>query len=94
MSYLDRNAVVKVPQLLQNEMHITFLEGEVRRRFSFGSNLHVNIIFQKYDQDWSKYVYLDSDVVLGDKEKLKMIVTPHIVTLSPTATFEVDSNID
>ena len=47
LSYLDRNAVVKVPQLLQNETDITFLEGEVRRGFSFGSNVHVNIIFQK-----------------------------------------------
>ena len=50
LSYLDRNAVVKVPQLLQKETDITFLEGEVIRRFSFGSNVHVNIIFQKYDQ--------------------------------------------
>ena len=67
LSYLDRNAVIKVPQLLQKETDITIFEGEVRRRFSFGSNVHVNIIFQKYDQDWKEYITLDSDVVLGDK---------------------------
>ena len=54
----------------------------------------MNIIFQKYDQDWIEHIDLDSDVVFGDKEKLRVIVTPYIITLSLTAIFEIDSEID
>ena len=54
----------------------------------------MNIIFQKHDQHWNEYVHIDSDVVFGNKEKLKVIVTPHIVTPSPTATFKIHSEID
>ena len=61
---MDRNTVVKLPEELEvSDIH--YLSNEFRRRFSFGSNVHVDIVFQKYDEDWKEYIDLDEHAVLG-----------------------------
>ena len=50
------------------------------------SNVHVEVVFQKFDPEWQEYVDLEKNTVLDQKEKLKMVITPIIVTPSPTGT--------
>ena len=50
--------------------------------------MSVSIGFQRYDPDWEEYIKLDADTILSDKEKLKVVVTPRIV--SPPLSVDVD----
>lgn len=50
------------------------------------SNVHVEVVFQNFDPEWQEYVDLEKNTVLDQKEKLKMVITPIIVTPSPTGT--------
>ena len=88
LSYLERNIFVKVPQNLQSS-EIQYLEKEFRKLFHFGTNVHMTVIFQRYDTDWNEYIDLDEEAVLNEKDKLKVIVTPTITTPSPSSAATV-----
>ena len=44
--------------------------------------MNLDISFQRFDPDWDDYVDLDEDSVLQEKEKLKAVVTPILVSAS------------
>lgn len=85
LSYLDRKRVVKVPCSHSCTSDIAYLESKFWKLFHFGSNVHVTVTFQKCDSSWNEFIDLEEDATLEDKEKLKVIVTPMLTTLSPSA---------
>jgi hypothetical protein len=79
---------VKLPQNIQSS-EIQYLEKEFRKQFHFGSNVHVTVVFQRYDSDWNEYIDLDEEAVLNEKDKLKVVVSPTITTPSPSSAAAV-----
>lgn len=63
---------------------MTFIRKECLKLFKFGSNVSVDIVFQKFDGEWDAWLDIDDDIdddiTFGPKEKLKMVVQPHNVT--------------
>ena len=55
LSCLKCHSVVKIPEELDLS-DIDFSSSEFRRRFYFGSNVHVDIVFQKYNEKWEEYI--------------------------------------
>ena len=86
LSYMERNKVIKVPEGVRD---VAYLDSEFRRSFSFGGNVHVKVVFQKFDNEWNEFIDLEDDAVLDKKEKLKVVVTPLLITPSPTVDTEV-----
>ena len=81
VSYLQRNKILKIPDSPEGD--VGFLEAEFKKEFKFESNVNL-VTFQRYDGEWGEYVDLDDDYSIANKEKLKAIVTPILVT--PPAT--------
>ena len=86
VSYLERNKILKIPDSTDGD--VTFLEREFKKEFKFGSNVNLLVTFQRYDSEWGEYVDLDDEYSLGNKEKLKAVVTPVVVT--PPASDVID----
>ena len=86
VSYQDRHTIANIPISLKDSQDIEYLEAVVRKKFLLASNVHVEVVFQKFDPEWQEYVDLEKNTVLDQKEKLKMVITPIIVTPSPTGT--------
>ena len=78
VSYNGRNKLLKIPTLC-DQTDIQYLDNECRKLFSFSSNVHINLTFQKYDPAWEMDIDLDSDYNASDKDKLKLVVTPLLV---------------
>lgn len=81
ISYGERNKVLRIPQVI-NEPDVRHLEKEFRKEFKFLGNVNLDISFQRFDNDWEEYVELDESCTIKNKEKLKAIVTPLLVSQS------------
>ena len=79
LSHSERNKVVKIPQ--DKELSdIEYLENEFRKCFAYEGNVSIAVSFHRYSPGWDDYVELDRDEIVNDKEKLKVVVTPRLVT--------------
>ena len=79
LSYCDRNKIVDVPKE-KEETDIAYLEAEFRKSFAYQNNVSILISFQKFDTEWQEYIELDEHAVVDNKDKLKVVVTPRLVT--------------
>ena len=53
--------------------------------FLYEGNVSIRISFQKFDPKWEEYIDLDESCDLVNKEKLKEVVTPRLVTPTSSA---------
>lgn len=83
VSYNERNKIITIPSVCEKS-DIQFLDNECRKLFSFSSNVHINLTFQKFDPDWDMDVDIDSDYKASDGDKLKLVVTPSLSDNTPT----------
>lgn len=81
VSYLGSNKVLKIPSGTADD--IEYLRGVFCQEFSVEPNIGC-IIFQKYDNDWSEYIDLESDAHLQNKDRLKAVVTTSDPTTDST----------
>uniref|UniRef100_A0A1X7UUL1 Uncharacterized protein n=1 Tax=Amphimedon queenslandica TaxID=400682 RepID=A0A1X7UUL1_AMPQE len=89
LSYLERNKVVKIPDIYEGR-ELEFLEEEFRKLFSYQGNLSICISFHKYDPGWEDFVELEKgEATIENRDKLKVVVVPHIVTPQQSATSSV-----
>lgn len=79
VSYNGRNKLVKIPGQFEGK-DIDYLDKQCRKLFSFSSNVHINLTFQKYDPIWETDLDLDEDYTATNKDKLKLVVTPLLQT--------------
>ena len=79
LSHLDRNKVLKVPSE-KDETDIAYLEKEFRKALSYEGNVSITVSFHHFDEEWDDFVELDEAAVVVDKGKLKVVVTPQLVT--------------
>ena len=75
ISYLERNKKVDIPSD-KEENDLSYLATVCKKSFAFGSNVNIDITFQKYDEEWDSFIDLEDDYVASHRDKLKMIVTP------------------
>ena len=74
LSYMDRNKPICIPDHVEES--VSFLKQEFMKNFNFSSNVKLNIVLQKFDEEWDAFVDLEDDAVIAHKEKLKVVVTP------------------
>ena len=87
LSYLERNKVFQIPDE-KNDTDLTFLEKGFRKTFSYASNVSLTVTFQRYDEAWGEYIELSEDDIIRNKDKLKVVVTPCMIT--PDTSFRSD----
>lgn len=96
LSYVERNKVVKIPDSCDGK-ELEYLEEQFRKLFSYEGNISINISFHQYNSDWNEFMELDYTEKIDDKDKLKVIVTPQLVTPTvstpKTSLAEDDSSI-
>lgn len=46
--------------------------------------------FHKFNLDWDDYIELDRDELVNDKDKLKVVVTPRLVSPAPSSYKSLD----
>ena len=80
VSYLERKKVFTLSTTVPNQLEL--LKDKFRKEFQCQHNVNLDISFQRFDPDWDDYVDLDEDSVLQEKEKLKAVVTPILVSAS------------
>ena len=80
VSYLERKKVFTLSTTVPNQLEL--LKDKFRKEFQFQHNVNLDISFQRFDPGWDDYVDLDEDSVLQEKEKLKAVVTPILVSAS------------
>lgn len=69
---------MKIPDSAESDLK--FLTKEFRREFKFDSNVDLVVTFQHFDSEWREYIDLEADSSVCHKDKLKVIVTPLLVT--------------
>ena len=74
VSYLERNKLLKIPDSAESDLK--FLTEVFRREFKFD----LVVTFQRFDSEWGEYIDLEVDSSVCHKDKLKVIVTPLLVT--------------
>ena len=71
--------MVKIPR--DKELSdVEYLENEFRKCFTYEGNVSTAVPFHRYSPGWDDYVELDRDEIANDKEKLKVVVIPRLVT--------------
>ena len=83
LSFSDRNKVFTIPCDFPRG-DLAYLEEKFRESFSFENNVSIEISFHKYSSTWEEYVEITEDDDVADKDKLKAVVTPRIVTPLPS----------
>lgn len=83
VSYVDRNIAFEIPN---DKEELGFLEREFRKELKFGCNVSLDIRFQRFDPDWDEFVELKKGSTLNNKEKLKVVVSPSLMTPSYTVS--------
>ena len=53
-----------------------YLSQKSKSVFAFGSNVNLQLTFQKFDPAWECFVDLEEDYEANHKDKLKVVVTP------------------
>ena len=90
ISYLGRNKLFKIkPEEGISDLNV--LERDFKKEFKFHSNVRLQVTFERFDRDWDEYVELDTQCILGPKEKLKAVVTSTLATPAETSE-EVNNN--
>lgn len=79
VSHLERRVVFKVPSDQKDIHDVEFVAQEFRKKFSYGSNVHVSITFQRFNSLWGEHIDLEEDDVINDKDKLTAVITPILV---------------
>lgn len=79
VTYSERNKVFRIPKSIEFP-DLIYLEKEFKKEFKFQPNINLEISFQRFEKDWEEFVEVDKDCTLNDKEKLKAVVTPLLVT--------------
>ena len=74
VSYNELNKVIKIPPCENCE--VTYVRKECLKLFKFGSNVSVDLVFHKFDDEWDSWLDIDDDHTFKSKEKLKMVVQP------------------
>ena len=93
LSNSERNKIVKIPQ--DKEMSdIEYLENEFRKCFSYEGNVSIAVSFHKFSLEWDDYIELDHDGLVNDKDKLKVVVTPRLITPAPSSKLLDDSYME
>ena len=77
VSYLERKRVLKIPDE-KTATDVEFLREKFRKEFNLESN--VNIIFQRFDDEWSENIDLDDEAIINNKDKLTAMVVPILNT--------------
>ena len=80
VSYLERNRIVKIPDDCGDGKELEYLEEEFRKKFSYQGNLSISISFHKFDPDWEDYVEVEDGTIIENKDKLKVVVVPQIIS--------------
>ena len=80
LSYLERNKVAHIPGDLKACSDLSYLDQEFRKLFLFEGNVSIHLSFQKFSPLWGDFVELEENEILNDKDKLKVIVSPRLVT--------------
>ena len=78
VSYLERNKVLVLPEGAEND--VQYLKTEFLKTFKLIDDITVDVIFQKFDDDWDTYVDIEDGDKLVHKDKLRAVVT-HAVDL-------------
>ena len=80
VSYLERKQVFKVPNTIEDD--ILYLKSEVLKGFTFGTNVNLEVTFQKYDKEWEDFVDVPEDYRVAEKDRLKAVVTPSLIDVN------------
>ena len=65
---------------------IEYVENEFRKCLSYKGNVSIAVSFHKFSLEWwYDYVELDHDELVNDKDKLKVVVTPRLITPAPSS---------
>ena len=90
LSYCERNKLVRIPND-KPESDLVYLQNEFKKLFSYKGNVSLTISFQRYHKEWDTTLELDEEDTIMDKDTLKVVVMPCIVTPDPsTSTYEVE----
>lgn len=81
MSYQQRNKIVKIPEGVPN---VDYLQEQFMEHFSIDIPVGSSLSFQRFDREWEEYVELDTEAVLGEKERLRVIIIQRDTSLSVT----------
>ena len=76
VSYNGSSKLFKIPV---GDKEFEFLKNQCKYQFKFGTNVNLEIVFQKYDPEWEEFIDFDEGYVLTKKEKLQMVVQPTLV---------------
>ena len=79
LSFLDRNKVVKIPEGIDGS-ELDYIRKQCKTLFSFQQQVSIKITLQRFSEDWNEFVNLEEGDTLKDKEKLKIVITPHLQT--------------
>ena len=91
LSYLQRNKKVIIPQDI-SECEFDYLRNKVLSLFDFkiGSNVKLDITFQKYDDELNEFIDIETKHECNDtiehKDKLKVVVTPILQDVDSSTT--------
>ena len=75
VTFMERNKKIDIPGE-KEESDLSYLTKVCKQSFSFGSNVTIEVTFQKYDHDWESFVDLEEEYVACHKDKLKLVVSP------------------
>lgn len=82
LSHAGRNKKVNIPE---EGNHFQYLRNNAIKLFDFkfDSNVKLEVVFQRYDNELSEFIDIEKDEEINDtlqhKDKLKIVVTPTLV---------------
>lgn len=79
VTYSERSKVFCIPPSVEVP-DLIYLEKESRKEFKFQASINSEISFQHFEKEWEEYVEVEKNYTLNNKEKLKAVVTPILVT--------------
>ena len=92
-SHLERNTIIRIPDDCDIP-DISYLKKQCTKFFSFGTNVSLNIIFQRFDPEWESFIDLEEDSIVEHKEKLRLIVIPSLNDSITSATSSMTDHDD
>ena len=92
LSYLERNKKLSIPEE-KGQSDVEYLRREFIHNFEFEKNVKLQITFQQFEPEWSEYVDLEEDAVVGYKDKLEVIVIPRLSDSSTSTLSSVVTTV-
>ena len=90
VSYNDCNKIVEIPPQPDSKSEMEFLRKESLKLFKFFSNVTLELVFQKFDNEWETWIDVDESYALQEKDKLKMIVQPTLTSSVTSASQDLE----